>query len=287
MDSYLCSLCFSREWPILPSKRFQRFQPAGWHQYGRTLRNTLRHHTRRVRTFFVEQIVNMARQYGVTLKEMYQRLKLQYDGYHFCEKMTDVYNPFSLLNAFGKHRFVTTGSARVHRLTWFVCWHISRRTWTNWRENTTVRSGSLTTMRMWSSCFWWFTGAVPHYQGLWHATEPFPAGFSEQWGEGWFPDGPCHFPGGGWGEVSDEGCLYNRICASLIDRSTWGGRTVGTSRQHLENRLSGRRVLDKGSTCQVVLRCSAFYCFRPVLELDSTWDKDGFMGTAFTPSHTL
>lgn len=59
----------------------------------------------------------MARQYGVTLKEMYQRLKLQYDGYHFCEKMTDVYNPFSLLNAFGKHRFVTTGSARVHRLT--------------------------------------------------------------------------------------------------------------------------------------------------------------------------
>ena len=28
------------------------------------------------------------------------RLKRQYDGYHFGEKMTDVYNPFSLLNAF-------------------------------------------------------------------------------------------------------------------------------------------------------------------------------------------
>ena len=31
-----------------------------------------------------------------------QRLKGQYDGYHFSEHLTDVYNPFSLLNAFGK-----------------------------------------------------------------------------------------------------------------------------------------------------------------------------------------
>lgn len=52
--------------------------------------------------YFAGPIADMARQYGVTLEEMYQRLKLQYDGYHFCEKMTDVYNPFSLLNAFGK-----------------------------------------------------------------------------------------------------------------------------------------------------------------------------------------
>ena len=29
-------------------------------------------------------------------------LKKQYDGYHFSEKMTDVYTPFSLLNAFNK-----------------------------------------------------------------------------------------------------------------------------------------------------------------------------------------
>lgn len=52
--------------------------------------------------YFAGPIADMARQYGVTLEEMYRRLKLQYDGYHFCEKMTDVYNPFSLLNAFGK-----------------------------------------------------------------------------------------------------------------------------------------------------------------------------------------
>ena len=54
--------------------------------------------------YFAEQIADMARQYEVTLEAMYRRLKLQYDGYHFCEKMTDVYNPFSLLNAFGKQQ---------------------------------------------------------------------------------------------------------------------------------------------------------------------------------------
>ena len=52
--------------------------------------------------YFAGPIADIARHYGVTLEEMYRRLKLQYDGYHFCEKMTDVYNPFSLLNAFGK-----------------------------------------------------------------------------------------------------------------------------------------------------------------------------------------
>ena len=31
-------------------------------------------------------------------------LKSQYDGYHFSDKMTDVYNPFSLLNAFDTQR---------------------------------------------------------------------------------------------------------------------------------------------------------------------------------------
>ncbi|MBM6866909.1 AAA family ATPase, partial [Bacteroides caecigallinarum] len=31
---------------------------------------------------------------------MLDKLKENYDGYHFSERMTDVYNPFSLLNAF-------------------------------------------------------------------------------------------------------------------------------------------------------------------------------------------
>ena len=33
---------------------------------------------------------------------MLAMLKRNYDGYHFCEEMTDIYNPFSLLNAFAQ-----------------------------------------------------------------------------------------------------------------------------------------------------------------------------------------
>ncbi len=31
-------------------------------------------------------------------------MKQQYDGYHFSERMTDIYNPFSILNAFDSQR---------------------------------------------------------------------------------------------------------------------------------------------------------------------------------------
>lgn len=31
---------------------------------------------------------------------MLERLKRAYDGYHFSEKLTDIYNPFSIINAF-------------------------------------------------------------------------------------------------------------------------------------------------------------------------------------------
>ena len=50
--------------------------------------------------YFSESIQEMAEKEGITTDEMTIRLKRQYDGYHFGEKMTDVYNPFSLLNAF-------------------------------------------------------------------------------------------------------------------------------------------------------------------------------------------
>ena len=51
-------------------------------------------------TVFREQIGDMADMYGCPYSEMIERLKKRYDGYHFSRKMTDVYNPFSLLNAF-------------------------------------------------------------------------------------------------------------------------------------------------------------------------------------------
>ena len=42
----------------------------------------------------------MAESMGIGDDEMHRRLKQQYDGYHFSYKSEDIYNPFSLLNAF-------------------------------------------------------------------------------------------------------------------------------------------------------------------------------------------
>ena len=49
---------------------------------------------------FAEPIREMAVLEGCSEVEMQQRLKQHYDGYHFGEKMQDIYNPFSILNAF-------------------------------------------------------------------------------------------------------------------------------------------------------------------------------------------
>ena len=49
--------------------------------------------------YFDKEIEVMAKKYGCTKDEMYLLLKKQYDGYHFSEGMTDIFNPFSVLNA--------------------------------------------------------------------------------------------------------------------------------------------------------------------------------------------
>ncbi|EJW93899.1 hypothetical protein EVA_17994, partial [gut metagenome] len=51
-------------------------------------------------SYFAEPIREMARSEDCSEKEMQQLLKQRYDGYHFGKTMKDVYNPFSLLNAF-------------------------------------------------------------------------------------------------------------------------------------------------------------------------------------------
>ena len=50
--------------------------------------------------YFAEPIARMAEERECSVEEMKGLLKRQYDGYHFSKRMTDVYNPFSLLNAF-------------------------------------------------------------------------------------------------------------------------------------------------------------------------------------------
>lgn len=53
--------------------------------------------------YFAEPIADMAAEYRYTPKEMRLKLKSQYDGYHFSKRMTDIYNPFSLLNALDRN----------------------------------------------------------------------------------------------------------------------------------------------------------------------------------------
>lgn len=51
-------------------------------------------------TYFAEPLPRLAAKYKCTAEEMKAWLKRQYDGYHFSTNMADIYNPFSILNAF-------------------------------------------------------------------------------------------------------------------------------------------------------------------------------------------
>ena len=54
---------------------------------------------------FPEQIEALAEAEGVSGERALELLKENYDGYHFCAGSEDIYNPFSLLNAFSDKRF--------------------------------------------------------------------------------------------------------------------------------------------------------------------------------------
>ena len=53
---------------------------------------------------FKDSIAQMAKKFDETEEEMAAELKKHYDGYHFSEELTDIYNPFSILNAFKKRK---------------------------------------------------------------------------------------------------------------------------------------------------------------------------------------
>jgi len=57
--------------------------------------------------YFDEPIKELAKAYNVNVDEMKQLLKKQYDGYHFSEQLLDIYNPFSILNAFSAKRIAS------------------------------------------------------------------------------------------------------------------------------------------------------------------------------------
>lgn len=49
---------------------------------------------------FTEGIENLAAKRGIGKEEAVKLLKYNYDGYHFSEECPDIYNPYSLINAF-------------------------------------------------------------------------------------------------------------------------------------------------------------------------------------------
>ena len=53
-----------------------------------------------VSRYFSEPVRDLAEAEGVTEEEMRELIRHQYDGYHFGPRLTDIYNPFSLLNCF-------------------------------------------------------------------------------------------------------------------------------------------------------------------------------------------
>ena len=54
---------------------------------------------------FSPEIDEMAKENGMTREACLARLKKLYDGYHFAKDSPDIYNPFSLLNAFSDNNF--------------------------------------------------------------------------------------------------------------------------------------------------------------------------------------
>lgn len=55
-------------------------------------------------TLLREDIERLADINDMTYEEMHQKLKLQYDGYHFTEESEEIYNPFSLLKSFQQRK---------------------------------------------------------------------------------------------------------------------------------------------------------------------------------------
>ena len=53
---------------------------------------------------FADAIERLAVKYKYTLEQIKEKLKKQYDGYHFSDELTDIYNPFSILNVFDSNR---------------------------------------------------------------------------------------------------------------------------------------------------------------------------------------
>ena len=55
--------------------------------------------------YFDTEIGELAEVNELTKDQAYDRLRSEYDGYHFCENVSGIYNPFSVLSTLRKNRF--------------------------------------------------------------------------------------------------------------------------------------------------------------------------------------
>lgn len=55
--------------------------------------------------YFDAEIGILAEENDITKEQAYDRLRNEYDGYNFCENVSGVYNPFSVLSTLRKNRF--------------------------------------------------------------------------------------------------------------------------------------------------------------------------------------
>lgn len=60
-----------------------------------------------IRNFLLPGVKDLADNKNVTVEDAFKLLKLNYDGYHFSSDLTDVYNPFSLLNCLYDKKFTS------------------------------------------------------------------------------------------------------------------------------------------------------------------------------------
>lgn len=58
-----------------------------------------------IRTYMQEDVEEFSKKLKITSEEVLAKLKERYDGYHFTYPSPDIYNPFSLLNAFMDRKF--------------------------------------------------------------------------------------------------------------------------------------------------------------------------------------
>ena len=58
-----------------------------------------------LRQYFDGSVQELAAACSLGREECYAGLARMYDGYHFCENTSGIYNPFSILNTFGKMKF--------------------------------------------------------------------------------------------------------------------------------------------------------------------------------------